>query len=111
MKKNNVIQKLKEAYKNYCKKEWDEEDQIEENNILNVLYTTVNDEEYDVQVAYNIETEQLITSISDESNEYIFKEKYSIEDMITDLENGDWDGWYSYAHDVCDERFSLDLEW
>ena len=111
MEKELLIQKAKQAYKEYCEAEWEEEYELVQGNTLSLMYTTINDEEYEVQVDYNLEQEQMIVSISNESNEYIFKEKYSLENILFGLEHGDWDGWYSYAHDVCDSNFKLDLEW
>ena len=113
-----IIKRLKEAHRAYCKEEFGDDildNEIyqteKEENVLDVMYTTLNDDEWEVQVSYNYVAECLITSITNGQVEYLFKEVYFIEDMLQDLQYGDFQGWYSYAHDVCDERFSLDLEW
>ena len=75
------------------------------------MYTTINNEEWEVQVSYNLATECLITSICNGKVEYVFKEGHLLKNMLQDLQYCDFQGWYSYAHDVCDSNFKLDLEW
>ena len=110
-KKELQMVKLREAYEKYCLAEFADYDCTEAQNILGLMYTQVNDDAVDVQVDYNIDKEQLITKIIFGDNEYSFTERHPLADMLTDLKYSNWNSWYSYAHDVCDQRFSLDLEW
>lgn len=104
---NDVI----ERYKNYSKREFNVEEKGSIFFNLGLMYTTVNDDEYDVQVSYDIPNRSLTTSISDGEKTYSFSELLSFEDFYEELENATFDMYYSYAHQVCEERFSLDLEW
>lgn len=105
-----LIKQIRKAYREYCKNEFGNDIQTEE-DVLDLMYTTVDDENWEVQVSYNLSTEYLVTSITNGYEKYTFEETHLVEDMLQDLQYGDFQGWYSYAHDICDERFSLDLEW
>lgn len=112
-----TLNKLVERYKEYVEREW-EGDAVEEltkavekSKMLDLMYTTINDDEAEVQVSYDIKHQDLIVEISFYDKSYIYKETYILEDMYDDLEYASFDGYYSYAHQVCEERFSLDLEW
>ena len=104
---NDVI----ERYKDYSKREFGVEENVSVFIGLGLMYTTVNDDEYDVQVSYDIPSRSLTTTISDGDKTYSFSERLSLEDFYEELETATFDMYYSYAHQVCEERFSLDLEW
>ena len=118
MEEELLIKKVKQAHKDYCEREFGDDildNEIyqteKEENVLDLMYTTINDDEWEVQVSYNLADECLITSLCNGEVEYIFKEVHLLKNMLQDLQCGDFQGWYSYAHDVCDEHFNLNLEW
>ena len=112
-----MTRKLLQAYRRFIEKEYgDEEGKVNLDNVLDIAYTTISaeeggDDDWEVQVSYDYKKQQLIVSISCGNTEYIYKEPYSTQQMITDLEIIGFAEWYSYAHQICDEKFSLDLCW
>lgn len=63
------------------------------------------------QVSYDLEKQQMSVEISNEKQSYIYIEKLPFKVFGAELETATFDMYYSYAHYVCEERFSLDLEW
>ena len=112
-----TLNKLVERYKEYVEREWEGDaveeltKAVEETKMLDLMYTTINDDKVEVQVSYDIEHQDFIVEINFNNESYIYKEHLSWEDMYADLEYASFDMYYSYAHRVCEERFSLDLEW
>lgn len=109
-----TLNELKKRYKEYVEREWGEDavkELTKDEETLDLMYSTINDDEVEVQVSYDIKHQDFIVEISFDDKSYIYKEHLSWEDMYADLEYASFDMYYSYAHQVCEERFSLDLEW
>ena len=112
MKKKELIQKVRDVHKEYCRREFGDDYEVK-GNTLGVMYTSINDEEWEVQVSFDLKHQKEIVEIWNGVVRLIYEVDCSLEDMLEMLQEDNWtfDDFYSYAHDVCDERFSLDLEW
>jgi hypothetical protein len=113
MEKELLIQKIRQAYKNYCETEYGDiydDDEVKE-DILGVMYTSVNEEEWETQVSFNLVLETEIIEVYSENEKFVHEEKCSLEDILDMLTNWCFDDFYGRAHESCDEKFNLDLEW
>lgn len=112
-----VLNEIRKKYQEYVEREWGKNaaeelaKTIEETKILDLMYTTVDNDEREVQVSYDLEKQQMSVKISNEIQSYIYIEKLPLKVFGAELETASFDMYYSYAHQVCEERFSLDLEW
>ena len=109
-----TLEEIKQKYKEYVEREWGEDavqELVNEDETLDLMYTTINDDEVEVQVSYNTKTTILSVRLSFGNKSYIFETHSTFDEIYETLEYASFDMFYSYAHQVCEERFSLDLEW
>ena len=108
MNKKNK-QEVKDRYKEYVLKEFDEKlDTVED--VLGLMYTTVGDD-YDLQVSYDLDKEEIIITIDAGEDRYTYKDKLSLDDFYEELESATFEGYYSYAHDIVENELGLkDIE-
>ena len=83
-------------------------------NVLYLMYSEVGEnEDWQVQVSYDLESEQMIVELWNKEETFIYKQHYLLCSFVTmDLKNTsvDWNDYYSWAHDIVEEKFSLDIE-
>lgn len=112
-----TLNKIIKKYKEYVEREWGKNaveeltETVEETKKLDLMYTTVDNGEGEVQVSYDLEKQQMSVEISNEIQSFIYVEKLPFKVFGAELETASFDMYYSYAHQVCEERFNLDLEW
>lgn len=99
---------VKKAYLEYCKREFGSE--ITENmlgNVLELAYTNVGHERYDLQVSYDVIKENEIVSLYDTENDtYIeYQEPMALELFYNEIQGLDFGAYYSYAHDIVCRYF------
>ena len=100
------LKDIKERYNDYLINEFDEEYEDNGSPILGLLYTTVNDDEIEIQVSYDLEHQQMILEMTDEDGKTLtYKEKESLEDFYEELDSATFDGYYSWAHGIVETKF------
>ena len=106
-------EKLLEVYNNFIEGEYGNEPEKELSEEIGLIFTTLGDEEWEVQVSYNVKRQLIIVSLWNgvTEQEFVYKEHQSIEYTIEELEDIDFSDYYSWAHHMCEEHFCLDLEW
>lgn len=104
------LKDLLKRYEEYSNVEFGKSNLELDTKVLGLAYTTLEGDE-EVQVSYDIERQEFIVEISFDDKSYIYKEHLSWEDFYEELKYANFEMYYSYAHRVCEERFSLDLEW
>lgn len=101
---NTKYQKLLDAYNLYCSREFDEDDLVNSNGILGVLYTDY--EGYsDIQLNYDVYHECYLYYCGKNAAKcdptcLIHIEKIPLEVVIEDFSIGDYDGFYQACGDV-----------
>lgn len=110
---NQIKEEIRRKYQDFCYREYgqEKEDAIENPNYLDLMYTTVDGDEVEVQCSYDLEKEQFVVEITLPNQQYIYKEHQSLKAFNAEIETASFDMYYSYAHQICEEKFSLDLEW
>ena len=100
-----------ERYKEYVAEEFDEKlDEVDD--VLGLMFTQVGGgNEYDVQVSYDLNNEEILVSIDVDGDRYTWKDKESLEDFYDELEGATFDGYYSWAHEIVENELGLkDIE-
>lgn len=112
LKRCKRVNELQKKYEEYCLREFNDSDAVF-GEVIGLAYTTVgNNEEYEIQVSYNVKEEYLEVSLYDGENEceFVYRTKESLQSMIGDVELLDFNDWYSYAHSIVDSKFKTDHE-
>ena len=106
-------EKLLEAYNNFIESEYGNEPLKELPEEIGLMFTTINDDEWEVQVSYDVERQLIIVDLwnGETEQEFTYKEHQSIKYTIDELEYVEFSDYYSWAHQMCEEHFCLDLEW
>ena len=110
----DVLMKLTKLYDTYCKTEFGESVEKHKWGIegrVDLLYTTVDDEKWEVQVSYLIPKRRMQVTLNNDECAYIYQEHEDLETFVKEMEIADFAGYYSYAHDIVESKFHLDLEW
>lgn len=110
----DLLMKLTKLYDSYCKAEFGESVEKHKWGIeghIDLLYTTIDNEQWEVQVAYILTKSSMQVELRNEECAYIYQEHEDLEDFVKEMETADFAGFYSYAHDIVESKFHLDLEW
>ena len=118
MEDNKIIKEIRSRYEDYVFAEFGDSDIDENSNILDLMYTSVGpNEEYDVQVSYDLENQQSIVTLSQgvlhengktELTLFTYKESQSLESFCEELEFMDFNDYYCYAHDIVEGKFHME---
>ena len=118
MENNEIIKEIRSRYEDYVFAEFGDSDIDENSTILDLMYTSVGlNEEYDLQVSYDLENQQMITTLSQgvlhengktELTLFTYKESQSLESFCEELDCVDFNGYYSYAHDIVEDKFHME---
>ena len=106
-------QKLLEVYNNFIESEYGNEPLQELPETIGLMFTTIDDDMWEVQVSYDTKNELIIVDLWNGATEqeFTYKEQQGIKYTIHELEYVDFNDYYSWAHQMCEEHFCLDLEW
>lgn len=96
-------------YDEYCEREFGDISEKKE-NVLGIMYTTLPEQEDEIQVSYDLTKKMLIVELTTENHTYTYYEECSEKDICDCLDNMDFQMFYSYAHKIVKEVFNLDLE-
>lgn len=110
MTQEELKQQIRAKYLDFIEREYQSES-VDSERYLDLMYTQVNDDEVEVQCSYDLEEEMFIVEITQFKEKFIYKEYDSLTQFNEELDSLTFEGLYSYAHQVCEEKFSLDLEW
>lgn len=108
-------EKLLELYNNYVRGEEIgnglSKEELEKQKVLGLMYTTLEDDAYGIQVSYDLEHQNIITTLTryESGEEWIYKEPETIEKFISELEYLDYNDWYAYAHRIVEDNFIVEL--
>lgn len=110
MAQEELKQQIRTKYLDFIEREYQGEVASDERH-LDLMYTQVNDDEVEVQCSYDLEEEMFIVEITQFKEKFIHKEYDSLTQFNEELDSLTFEGLYSYVHQICEEKFSLDLEW
>ena len=102
-------------YKNYCSLEFDSDDIVIENGILNLAFTTLNSDEEDevgeIQVDYDMRKEQFVLRYKRYDDDKVFEyvEKTSLQDFYKYDSLNVFQDYYSWALDVIYREWGFEL--
>ena len=102
-------------YLDYCKRN-ELGEGLPKGSVLDLMYSEVvsvddNDLIWEVQVSYDVEKEIMITSLKNPNEELIYKVRQGLKDFMEELSTCNWGDYYSWAHEITEQLFSIDLEW
>lgn len=108
-------EKLLELYNNYVQGEEIgnglSKEELEKQKVLGLMYTTLEDDTYGIQVSYDLENHTMITTLThyESGKEWSFTEPETIEEFLDELGYLDYNDWYAYAHRIVEDNFIVDL--
>ena len=109
-------EKLLELYNNYVlgeelRKEEFSKEELEKEKVLGLMYTTLEDDAYGIQVSYDLENHDIITTLThyESGKEWSFTEPEAIEEFLDELGYLDFNDWFAYAHRIVEDNFVVDL--
>ena len=80
-------------------------------NVLGLMYSEVGEnEDWTVQVSFDLATNETIVKLCNNRESFIYKIICSIESFILELQTASWEDYYSWAQQIAEEKFSLDIE-
>ena len=80
-------------------------------NVLGLMYSEVGEnEDWTVQVSFDLATSETVVTLWNGRETFIYKIACSIESFILELQTISWEDYYSWAHQIVEEKFSLDIE-
>lgn len=109
-----LLEKIKEAYADYGRREF-EKGQEPNGSVYGLMYTSIfkveNDEEYDLQVSYDVEKQENIVEVSNGEETFIYREKSPLDCFLEELNTCDWEAYYHYAQDIIEHKFNQEDMW
>ena len=105
-----MLKEIIKKYNSYCKEEFGNEP-VSENTTtgtLGLMYTSVGEnEEYDVQVSYDLDNQEIICELYDKETgkTETYKQKETYEEFLEELDFASFQDYYSWAHDVVEREF------
>lgn len=105
---------MRDLYKQYLERNelgTEDIDQDISNGVIGLMFSEVGeDNEYEIQVSYDINAEEDEVKLTNGEETYIFRQKQPLADFKEELRSISWEDYYSWAHQIVEEKFSLDIE-